>query len=514
MKAITPEEEREAAHRLGTPSGLVQGLCNIGGDPIVLDPWQVDFCDTERRFTVWNKCRQGGMSYAAASRAWSRCYLSPPGTYLAILTSYNLEDAKEKIRYIKNLDKCLPAEARLGDRSGYVWAKTELEFSNGNRAVTMFKPRGKGPADVIIDEMAHMQEAYAIYRAALPVISRGGSILVFSTPLAKHGMFADIWTGADGKFKKFKRIEVPWWASTALCVKVEAAATEAPSMPTVRRVERFATEALQDIFDNMFLEDFQTEYECAWSDESSAAIPWELIELCSPTGDNVVELAVPHVSGPQMTIAAIGELRRFTGDLYAGMDFGRKIDATEIRVGEQIKKGGRIEERLAATLKNCPFQQQWAALDRICSLPQVKKVVLDHNGLGMPLSEQAKIEWPHKVVSQVLSRTTKPEIFNHARAMMEQGNFIFYPDRATRQQFHSIKKVVTFHGNITYDVDRNEKHHADKFWAAALMLWGAADALNKRVPRLFVVSGRDEDIGENEIILPHGFTMDPREQGG
>ena len=510
---MTPSpDQADVARKLASPSGLVQGLCNIGGDPIVLDPWQAHFCDTERRFTVWNKGRQGGASFSAACRAWSRCYLSAPGTYLAILTSYNLEDAKEKIRYVKALDKCLPIEARLGGRSGYVWAKTELEFANGNRIVTMFLPRGKGPADVMIDEMAHMQEARAIYQAALPVVSRGGSILVFSTPLAQHGMFADIWTNAENRFPKYKRIEIPWWICSALCTDVATATVEAPDMTTEQRVERFGTPALEDICGNMFLEDFRTEYECAWTDESAAAIPWELIEICSPTGEGrAVELVAPPTHGYQSALAAVAELRRLDGDLYAGMDFGRKIDATELKVGEQLVKGGRIEERLTATLRNCPFQQQWAVLERVCSLPRMRKVVLDHNGLGMPLSEQAKTNWPNRVISQVLSRTTKPEIFNHTRAMMERGFFAFYPDRDTRQQFHSIKKHVTAHGNITYDVDRNEKHHADKFWSAALMLWGAADSMSLRAPGIFTLSARDPEIGPSEIPFSHGITIDPRE---
>jgi len=508
MDALTPERETETIKCLARPSGFVQGLCNIGGEPVVLDPWQADGCDTERRFTIWNKARQVGCSFGAfAARAWARCYLSARSTYLASFTSFNLEDAKEKIRYVNQLDKSIPRDAQMKRE---VSTKTEIEFINGNRIVTMFMPKGKGPAEVFIDEMAHMQEARAIYQSALPMITRGGAIFVASTPLAQHGTFADIWNGADGKFKKFKRIEIPWWVASALCVDVLGAAEEAPGMPTHERVERFGTDMLQDIVDNMFLEDFQTEYECAWSDESKAAIPWDLIELCSPTGDRAVEQAAPPVRGYGLALAAVSELRRFNGGLYAGMDFGRKIDATEVKVGEQIVKGGRIEERLSVTLKNCPFQQQWAVLERICSLPQLRKIVLDHNGLGMPLSEQAKTEWPNRVVSQVLSRTTKPEIFNHCRAMMDKGLFAFYPDRDTRQQFHSIKKVVTFHGNITYDVDRNEKHHADKFWAAALMLWGAADSVSTRAPGIFVLSAREPDVKDSEIVLTHGITVDPR----
>ena len=41
-------------------------------------------------------------------------------------------------------------------------------------------------------------------------------------------------------------------------------------------------------------------------------------------------------------------------------------------------------------------------------------------------------------------------------------------DRDLAYQIHSIKKLITPSKNVVFDTDRNEKHHADKFWALAL----------------------------------------------
>ncbi len=43
-------------------------------------------------------------------------------------------------------------------------------------------------------------------------------------------------------------------------------------------------------------------------------------------------------------------------------------------------------------------------------------------------------------------------------------------DRDMAYQIHSIKRLVTPSKNLVFDTERNEKHHADKFWALALAL--------------------------------------------
>ena len=490
---LTEAQRDEMGRELSTPSGLVEGVCELGGEPVVLEPWQRQFCDMGSRKAIWNKARQVGWSFAAAARAWGLCYLSAPGKYLGVFVSYNLEDAKEKIRYVKALDDSLPAGDRL---ERVVWSKTEIEFGNGNRIVTMFRPRGKGPADVYIDELAHMVEDREVMRAAPPMNARGGGTYVGSSPLTKLGAFGDIWSGADGKFKTYQRIEIPWWRSAVLCVDVAGACVGycARGMATEERVERFGTDALREIFDGMFLEDFETEFECKWSNESVAFLSWELILACSPVGEDgpVVKLVESPVTTFSEAMEAAWSLRGL-GDVYIGADIGRRLDATEIVAGERIGSSSKFEERLKVTLVKCKFAKQEAVLDRLCSLPNVRKVTIDQNGIGAQLSETLADKYRGKVIAQVISPKSKPQIANHFRVVLENGDYQFYADGETRRQFHSVKKVVTAAGNVIYDVSRNEKHHADKFWATALMLWGASSAVRGQAPSIILLGDDDDD---------------------
>jgi len=482
MAELSDTEREQIVKRLARPSGLVEGVCSISGEPVVLDRWQARLVDTEDRFTITNKARQTGNSFCYGSRAWSRCYLSAPRSYTAIFCSVNLDDAREKMRYVNLLDAEIPNNMRM---KRVLDNKMEIEFVNGNRILCSFHPRGKGKADVMLDELAHIQDGRSLYQACLPIISRGGSIHIGSTPLAKAGIFHDIYVGADGKFSNFKRYNVPWWTSSALCADVSGGKKDGVGkMPTAERVRKYGTPILQDIYDNMFEEDFQTEYECEWSDESRAFLPWSLIEMCSPTGDNVI-FKCDDIEG----------LRFLHGDLYVGMDVGRRINASEIFVCEYMSKLERFELRLLLTLDGtaAEFNEQERVINKILSFSNVKTFVIDENGLGMMLAERATEKWGSRVVAQKVSPTTKPEIANNMRMMMERGQFFFYPDRETRQQFHSVKKVVTSHSNVIYDVDKNEKHHADKFWAAALMLFGASERVIGLKPEIHILRGREDD---------------------
>ena len=45
--------------------------------------------------------------------------------------------------------------------------------------------------------------------------------------------------------------------------------------------------------------------------------------------------------------------------------------------------------------------------------------------------------------------------------------------RELLQQIHSVKRKPTATG-LVFDTERNEEHHADRFWAWALALYGGA----------------------------------------
>ena len=61
-----------------------------------------------------------------------------------------------------------------------------------------------------------------------------------------------------------------------------------------------------------------------------------------------------------------------------------------------------------------------------------------------------------------------------ARIQAQRRNTPIPNDRDLAYQIHSIKKMITAAKLNRFDTERNEKHHADKFWAWALAIYAAS----------------------------------------
>lgn len=55
-------------------------------------------------------------------------------------------------------------------------------------------------------------------------------------------------------------------------------------------------------------------------------------------------------------------------------------------------------------------------------------------------------------------------------------------EAGVREDLHAVRKVVTAANNIRLDADRDERGHADRFWALALACH-AADDFKKPLPQ-------------------------------
>jgi len=459
---------------LATNSGYIEGLASILDDPIVFDSWQREVLDDDSKFIIGLKARQIGWSFGPyAAKAVAKSNLIPRNT--SVFVSMNLDDAYEKIIYAREIHESIRSDAKAKLTTNN---KTELGFSNGSRIVTMFLPRGKGPADVYIDEMAFMKRAREIYKAAIWMTSRGGQLMIGSTPLAKIGMFYDIETGAEGKFQNFKHYEIPWWLSTALCRDILRASIEAPNMLTEERVYKFGTPALVEIFESSFLEDFQQECELMFQDEVDAFIPVDLIMSC--------------VDPELILYDSFEEFKEnLKGIPWAGYDVGRRKHPSELIILEQIEN--KFFYRMCVTMRNKSFDEQKYILSQALDTLPIAKIAIDETGLGMNLAEDMSNQYRNIVVpvnfaSKVEADTKKSKkdkkdtiavkerMATDVRIVCERGNIVIPQDRELIQQIHSVKKETSILGTVRYSVDKNEKHHADRFWALALALLMARPA--------------------------------------
>ena len=117
--------------------------------------------DAVNRWLIYKKARRVGASHMGAYKATVKS-LSIPNN-LTMMVSLSLEEAEEKIEAGRGL------YAVLDDRcSGLPRIKNDsamrLSFTNGSRLISVFTPRGRGPADLILDEWAHTAHATRIWR--------------------------------------------------------------------------------------------------------------------------------------------------------------------------------------------------------------------------------------------------------------------------------------------------------------------------------------------------------------
>jgi len=441
------------------------------------EPYQVNFLNNSDLFAIWNKSRQVGWSWTAAADAVSHGAQVPRTTN--IFVSINLEEAAEKIRYAKQIVEALDAEVRP---KLTVDNRLEIEFENGSRLISHpCRPvRGKAKGRVYLDEFAHYPKDVEIYTSALPVVTRGGQLLIGSTPLGAKGRFWEIFDQKIQAYPGYRRRAVPWWNVTALCKDVANASKLAPTMLTAERVAAFGTDRLIQIFENLPLEDFQQEYEAAWIDESTAWITWDEIkrnQIDAQAGQLVYWQAGNVADAlnliPQMQRAVVeGKIEQV---LTGGMDVGRTRNASEIILCGKSPTNA-LPYRLGVTLSNVEFDDQRAVVQALLDHLPIAQLLIDQNGIGRDLAEKLATSHPGKAQGVDFTNATKELWAVETKLQFQRAHVPIPLERELSYQIHSIKKSVTAAKNSVFDAPRNEKHHADKFWALALAIWAGREA--------------------------------------
>lgn len=436
--------------------------------------FQLAHLQDDSTFRCEVKSRQIAWSWLSAAEAVADGLLNKTGS---VFVSINLDEAKEKIRYAKNVIAALPVSMRpelITDN------RTELEFDNGSRLLSLpaTAPRGKAQMNVYLDEFAHVRDATIIYTAALPMITKGNRRLrMASSPMGASGRFWEVASEGLRKYPGYNRKSTPWWQVQAFCTNVQEAFKLAPAMPTAHRVDLFGNDRIKAIYANMPEEDFQQEYEGIFNDESTAWITWEEIKAAQAVAPTCY-MAESRTALTDSIDNAIDELveavrlQQVERSFAAGVDIGRTRNTTEIYlVG--VTTTGTYPLRLALTLDNIDFDDQLAVLLSVLSRLPVTTMLIDQNGIGRNLAESAARKYPVKVQPVDFTNATKALWATDAKMLIQQHKTPLPPDKDLAYQIHSIKKMKTASNNLVFDTNRNEKHHADKFWAWALALAGA-----------------------------------------
>lgn len=423
-------------------------------------PFQTRWIEDDSRLKLMEKCRQIGISWSTAYAADQRTAVQD-ARYDQWVSSRDDIQARLFLEDCKLWATAMDIAARdLGEQvidedgkhSAYV-----LRFANGRRIHSMSSnpdaQAGKRGSR-ILDEFALHPDPRKLWAIAYPGITWGGSLEVISTHRGSRNFF-------NGLVREAKENGNPKRLSLHT-VTLQTALDEGflwklqQSLPADD--ERQAMDEAT-YFDWIKAgcadaESFEQEYMCRPADDDAAFLEYELIG------------AAEYGAGVDWRICAGGEL-------YAGIDIGRKHDLTVLWVLEKL--GDVLYTRHVEALRNMSKGDQekvlWPWIERCARTCQ------DYTGLGIGWGDDAQERFgSYKVELVNFTPRVKEQLAYPVRAIMEDRRLRIPQSGPIRGDLRSVTKQVTAAGNIRFTAERTSDGHADHFWALALAVHAAAAA--------------------------------------
>jgi phage FluMu gp28-like protein len=317
-----------------------------------------------------------------------------------------------------------------------------IEFANGARINALSSNpkafRSKG-GKVVLDEFAWHEQQDRLWAAARPCITWGYPMRILST----HN-------GKSCRYYKFiediKRGQLNWSLHS---IPIQRAVKEGlvdkiiGRKATEEEKEGWIDEQRKSCVD---AHTWLQEYCCVPVDETSAFLTYEMIQGCERDGLLDEEIK---------------------GDLYIGMDIGRKKDLSVIWGLEKL--GNSKFTRIYKVLEKAPFKYQREVLFEILKNKNLRRCCIDATGLGMQLAEEAQDAFGKYTVEAVtFTNPLKEELAYNLRIAFEDKSVLIPPLLEVREDLHSVKKITSASGNIRFDTTEKTDGHSDRFWALAL----------------------------------------------
>lgn len=412
-------------------------------------PYQNAWLADDSLVKIWEKSRRIGASHVQALEDVDDCV---SGKIRKVWFSSADESAgKEYIddcaRWAKiyNVAAQQMEEQVIDERNGV--KSLMLAFDNGTEIHALTSNpkrfRSKG-GKIVLDEFAFHEDAKALWKAAKPAATWGFPIRILSTHNGSGSQFAKF-------IESINKGDLRWsHHKTDIFTAVEQGLLDKIRGRDTSQAEREAwiDEQRQDCFDE---ESFLEEYCCVPVDGRSAFLTYEMLAAIEDA----------HVLWPGVVPPLV------MGDLYLGMDIGRKRDLSVIWVIEKI--GTMRFTRMVKVMEKASFRAQRETLYSLLSHPNMRRACIDNTGLGMQLAEEAAEDFGQYRVEQItFTGPMKEQLAYGMRTVIESKEFIIPADQAIRDDMHSVKRVPGAGKNVRFGVEGDTDGHADRFWAAAL----------------------------------------------
>jgi phage FluMu gp28-like protein len=409
-------------------------------------PYQRNWIDDDARFKIGLMARQTGKSWTSALESVRDC-LERKTTWVCLSRGerQSLEWMEKAREHIKAFQVALAGYEE--DRGGVAEAllkAAEARFPNGSRIVALpanpDTARGYS-ANLLLDEFAFHENPDAIWRAIYPSISNPlkgiFKIRVVSTPNGLGNKFADLWNKPNNWSKHHVDIYEAVKAGLPVNLDEIKAGLDDP-------------------------EGWAQEYECQFLDAAAVLLPYELIATCESAEATV---AMP----PEFWLPPCPPGRA----LFMGIDFARKRDLSVAWTDELVGDVTQAREVLEMRGMSTPDQiDLLRPRIRMC-----RRVCLDYTGPGVGMGDYLVKEFGEynpekhqfgKIELCTFTNPLKVEIFSKLRMVFEGMKTRVPVNRAVREDLHSVQRVTTPTGNVTYRAPHSDDGHADRCTAKAL----------------------------------------------
>ncbi|MCU7494755.1 MAG: hypothetical protein HF314_12060 [Ignavibacteria bacterium] len=447
--------------------------------------YQIDWLQDNSKIKIWEKSRRIGATYVQSYEDVRDCVsLKVPAVWFS---SADESAAKEYILYCAKWAKLFDVSAReLGeiviDKEKDIKALV-IQFSNGTRINALTSNprafRSKG-GKVVLDEFAHHEDQVEMWKAAKPSATWGFPIRILSTHNGKGQFFKFI----EGVKKK----KLNWSLHTVDIYRaVEDGLVDKIMGRQTTKGERWEwlNNERRDCFDEIT---WQEEYCCNAQDEGSSFLDYELIGKCEESdilwNGSVIEnpwngkgiLEPTHFSSKWVyehleKFQAWMRSQTINGSLYLGVDVGRRKDLTVMVILEKLYNINI--SRGYFVMENMKFWVQQKFLHAILSHPRLVRACIDETGLGMQLAETAQDSFGESRVEKInfASGSIRSDMAFGLRRELEARTLLIPALDEVKDDFHSIKKIVTSANNVRLEADKSDSEvsgHADRFWGWAL----------------------------------------------
>ena len=393
--------------------------------------YQLDLFQTPAKKVIINKSRQLGISDFYAFKTMLNAMAGRPNLIVSPAERQSGNFSFYAQAHFENLLPYLDHNPLKRQSFGY------MEFESGGylRSLPNSPTTIRGiaiPANgtIVLDEFAHFSDAEKIWQAVYPMATRGGDIVVISTPYGEANLFADYWRKAD-ELGFEKRL-----------INYRQCETMTDSMVT----------ELRRTIDEL---SWRQEYENEFLAMKESYFSMDLI-------NKSVDKSITLWTEPEQLSEG--------GKLMFLVDVGRKVDKTAILGVDTL---GRV--LFKKTMERTEYQDQFAVLCAL--LPHATVMKIDKNGIGNQLAEDLGRVEPGVVQGVAITNELKEKSFIELRRMMEaKPPRVWLPDDFEIKRALNLIQRKQYGTTITFEAHRDDTvGHADCAFALMLLVGGTGE---------------------------------------